>query len=123
MDRRTVLAITLCFLIYLGWQKYYLEPRIPHNEAPTAQTTENQQTLQTANSSNQSLSAQNEAPSSAETNHQTVPKHPAQTVTLQTGTGDATLGDSSPFFVGWSLKNWHQGLSNETPNVDLKFAT
>ena len=29
MDRRTWVALILCLLIYLGWQKFYLEPRMP----------------------------------------------------------------------------------------------
>lgn len=33
MDKRTGLAIALSFLVFYGWQKYYIEPRLPKAEA------------------------------------------------------------------------------------------
>jgi YidC/Oxa1 family membrane protein insertase len=128
MDRRTVLAITLCFFIYLGWQKFYLEPRMPHGEQTSAQT---QQTLQSSQSSGQTSvqnsgaalqsqgsSATNSSAPASDTAH-----HPSQTLQLATGTGEAIVGDSSQLFLDWKLKNYHQGLSNETPAIDLRSVT
>ena len=38
MDRKTLLAIGLSLLFFVGWQKFYIEPRMP--KAGTVATTQ-----------------------------------------------------------------------------------
>lgn len=113
MDRRTTLAIVLCFLIYMGWQKFYLEPRMPHQPTQTAQTAE------TTGTQTQAVTS----PGTPNTVAKAAPSRPSETVTLPTGTGDAVLNDSSGFFSGWKLKSYRLGLSSDTAAVDLQSVT
>ena len=38
MDRRTLLTMALCFLVFFGWQKFYIEPRTPRARPGNTQT-------------------------------------------------------------------------------------
>jgi YidC/Oxa1 family membrane protein insertase len=117
MDRRTTLAIVLCFAIYMGWQKLYLEPRIPH---PPAQT---QTTTSPAVQPTQDLSANTQAVSQDSVTTITPTKKPSQSLTLQTGTGDSEIGDGSHLFKDWRLKSYRVGLAPEAARVDMKTVT
>ncbi len=119
MDRNTVLAIFLCFSIYVGWQKYYIEPRIQHETAlqtqlttppaPASSTAGNQAAIQSNATANVAVtSAKKTAP---------------QTKTLSTETGTALLGDGNQAFVGWTLKGYKLGIAPEAAAVDLKSVT
>ena len=119
MDRKTLLAITLCFLIYLGWQKVYLEPRyhMESSVAPTQKALESKET--------QPLFPPQSGPAHSETAvspHEKV-QPISQKVTLSTGTGDATLTNSGSFLSGWTLKNYKQGIAASAPAVDLHSVT
>ena len=117
MDRRTLLAITLCFLIYMGWQKYYLEPRLPTTNV--SQIT-NQKPEQQPITTTQNAAPEEEASAPApELTH----KRPTQTLALETPTGQAAVGDGADIFADWSLKNYHEGVSNSTASVNLPYVT
>ena len=87
MDRRTLLTISICFMIYLGWQKFYLEPRLPHPQAVS-------QTVGTAGGTTPGsmTTAASAVTTTATTSSGTATavassKKPVQTLSLQTGTG------------------------------------
>jgi YidC/Oxa1 family membrane protein insertase len=117
MDRRTLLTISICFLIYLGWQKFYLEPRIPHPQAvsQTVGTTSAQATQSVSASTG---TAQNSSASVAPQS-----KKPHQSLSLQTGTGEAVAGDGSAIFNDWKLKSYRVGLAPEAAAVDMQTVT
>jgi YidC/Oxa1 family membrane protein insertase len=119
MDRRTLLAIILCFGIFLAWQKLYIEPRMPKQVPTTAQTqsppTESTNAT-TGSSAQQQPTAQTHAAAS-----QT--KKPAQTETMISGTGEATLSDSGKWIRNWNLKEYYRGLSVDTGAVDVNAVT
>src|SRR5690349_19102346 len=114
MDRKTLLAISLCFLIYLGWQKLYLQPYQTSTtqtltvQNPSAPPSENlSQHLNTTAGDqtklSQSSAVQQKAPSA---------KRPAQRLALQTSLGEAILGDDGRFFADWTLKGYKLGISS-----------
>jgi YidC/Oxa1 family membrane protein insertase len=105
-------------MIYLGWQKFYLEPRLPHQ----TQTTTQQQALESAGSPTQGMTAQGNVSSKTAVPSESA-HHPSQTVTLNTGTGEAIVSDSAKFFSGWKLKSYSLGLSADTGAVDLSSVT
>jgi YidC/Oxa1 family membrane protein insertase len=113
MDRRTLLAIVLCFLVYLGWQKFYLEPLAPRKALVQSTSPKDSKAPQTP-------SAQSSSTVSAPTSAQ---KKPAESKVLSTGTGEAVVGDGPRYFVGWNLKSYRQGLTQETAAVDLRSVT
>ncbi|MGK5089712.1 membrane protein insertase YidC [Bdellovibrionota bacterium FG-2] len=121
MDKRTGLAIALCFLIYLGWQKLYLEPRIPRSpqtsaqQAPAAEALSAPQAQAPAAPTLAKPAAQISPPSATLS-------RPEQTALLKTALGTVTVGNSSPFFLDWKLNDYHLGVSPQTPNIDLKTA-
>lgn len=118
MDRKSLLAIVLCFGIFLAWQKLYIEPHMPKQVPVTEQQTTAAQNTGTPTSPTATTSIPPSegkgAPHAA---------HPARTITLQTGTGDAVIGDNGKVFTGWNLKDYYQGLSVDTGAVDLQTVT
>ncbi len=120
MDRRTLLAISLSFLIFFGWQKLYLEPRTrPVGNPPGIETAIQDQNRQT--------SITGVAPDQiTRGGSPTTPppaQHAPQTLALANGTGSAVLGDGSAFFVGWDLKSYRLGISEQAAAVDLSSVT
>jgi YidC/Oxa1 family membrane protein insertase len=113
MDRRTLVAVILCFLIFLGWQKYYIEPRnqIAQQQAFTSAPPE--------------ATAPGAAPgqSSPSATTATAPLTATRSEALATGTGEALVGDGAQFFSGWSLKSYKLGLTPEASAVDLQSVT
>jgi YidC/Oxa1 family membrane protein insertase len=119
MDRRTLLAIILCFGIFLAWQKLYIEPRMPKQPPASAQI-QNQTPPSAATSSTTASSQQTAIPNPSAP---TQTKRPAQTEAFVTGTGDTVLADSGKWIRGWNLKDYYQGLNVDTGAVDIKTVT
>jgi YidC/Oxa1 family membrane protein insertase len=118
MDRRTLLAIILCFGIFLAWQKLYIEPRMPKQVQTTTQT-QSQPSASTSTTT---------APSAQQSTTQTQAaapqaKKPAQTESLISGTGDAILADSGKWIRSWNLKEYYRGLNVDTGAVDVQAVT
>lgn len=112
MDRRTLLAIGLCFLIFMGWQKFYIEPRLP--KATTAVAT---------NTTNTAPSAMTAASDSAAQPVKPQPPTEVKSYTLLTGTGSAFAGNGGKFFTGWQLSQFRQSLAKDASSVELKTIT
>jgi YidC/Oxa1 family membrane protein insertase len=112
MDRRTLLAIALCFGIFALWQKLYLEPRVP---APGAQTQVQTQTAQQQAPTAQTFPAAAAPPALRSKEPKSVP--------VATGIGVAEAGNGTRFFTGWNLKGYRLGTSQDSAAVDLKAVT
>jgi len=119
MDRKTWLAISLCFLIYVGWQKFYLEPRTLPPGAPQNQLATQSQAPST--------SAQTQATTATTTGTRaatnTAPAVPKQTFNLNTATGTALLGNGGDFLENWQIKNYHLTQTTNAASVDLNYVT
>jgi YidC/Oxa1 family membrane protein insertase len=110
IDRRTPIAILICVLIFLAWQKLYLEPRsVQAPPAPAAQTAQ--------------------APTGTPVTGTTPPavgiptaRASAELVSkpMATGTGEALISNGPYLFSGWQLKSYRRGLGQETPSVELQ---
>jgi YidC/Oxa1 family membrane protein insertase len=113
MDRNTILAVTLCFLIFLGWQKFYQEPRM-HPQSVQQSTP----TVQSPSAS--TVLFNQESPlKKVKDSH----PRPSKNVRISTGTGEAILGDGGYVFSGWQLKSYKLGLSPEAAAVDMHSVT
>lgn len=126
MDRRTLLAITLCFLIYLGWQKLYFEPRFQaeHPQAPTALTNPSESTGNQTQTHETKPSAIGDQKIQSYSAKSTKPVHrDSQKLQVPTSIGQVTLSDSSAFFSGFSLKSYKLGISPEAAAVDMESVT
>ncbi len=111
MDRRTLLAIGLCFGILFAWQKFYMEPQEAHLRAQAQQQPTSGQTQQ------------DEPVTQPQASPPPRPAHPSQSLTLSTSTGPAILGDGNLAITNWTLNSYHVGLSTSTPPVDLYSVT
>ena len=105
MDKRTLLAIGLCFGIMLAWQKFYIEPTAIHNQnSEQAANQGTQQPLSNAPVSsgaviqggNSDLSSSLASPTGKEQREIAVPVGPLK------------VGSGSRFFADWKLKEYPQ---------------
>lgn len=118
MDRNTIVAMVLCLGIFLGWQKFVIEPRMG-TQNPAAV----QQAPAHTSGSQETTSAQ---PTSVV--NPTVASHPqtdakpsrsVQTTTLDSGTGSVTLSDTGAMIQTWKLKDYRLGLDSSSENVEM----
>ncbi|MBC7693002.1 MAG: membrane protein insertase YidC [Methylotenera sp.] len=132
MDRRTLLAVALCFLIFMGWQKYYIEPRMPHATAvtQTAPQTGEAPTATQAVTAGRPDTAQNAANisnpatlSTAPAVKSGTPAAPFESRSIKVSTGTALIGNGPKIFTGWDLTSYRLGLAPETAAVDMKSTT
>ncbi len=117
MDRKTLLAIALSLVFFVGWQKFYIEPRLP--KPGTAAV---------------GAGAQMSSPAGAPAVDLTQPGASAKLVTppklttvnsteIMTGTGPAKIGDAGKFFTGWSLTQYRVELKKNSPTIALNQVT
>ena len=119
MDRKTLLALILCLIIPIAWQKFVLQDY--PQQTPVTQTapqTQLQQPETVSQGTSPSLNQQPKPSVPVKTS-----SRPAKTVTLKTGTGDATIGDGQHFFVGWNLKSYKLGIAPQAAAVDMQSVT
>jgi YidC/Oxa1 family membrane protein insertase len=120
MDRKTLLAMALSFLIIFGWQKLYLEPRLPRNNTQIAQINHQQQSqpnqAQSTTPPNGASLSQASKPTSAPKAKQELP--------LEVSTGAAKISNGPKLFADWNLKSYKLSLPTQTAKqaaaVDLK---
>lgn len=124
MDRNTILAVTLCFLIFMGWQKLYVEPHMQHPESQITATLNS-----TPNSDGRSAQ-QNLSPTQIPPSSQTQilaptrsAQHPEVSLPLEMKWSTASLSDGSYFFNGWTLKNYKLALAPAALAVDMRSVT
>jgi YidC/Oxa1 family membrane protein insertase len=117
MDRKTILAVMLCLLIYMGWQKFYIEPRFPQGTAPVVTQTQ-QNTSPVVTDSTVVSQAK-----SATTPQPPATRRPPQTVALRTSISDAQVGDAGAFFTDWQLKTYKLGIASDSAAVNLHSVT
>lgn len=119
MDRRTIFAVALCFFIFMGWQKLYVEPRLPKQS--TALSTGSSITTPTG-ATPTSLGGTNEIRPQGAVLAKTQ-THSPTFEKLNSETGTVILGDGNAVFSGWDLNNYRVGLSQKTNAIDLKTVT
>ncbi len=117
MDRRTFLAISLCFLIFLVWQKIFIEPRMPVNG--TALVTAEPKKAEPA----PLLQAASTTAVPIQEN-----RHKGEVKKLELHNGTLIFNEGNSVVSNWVLKNYHAGLSsnsniNETTLMDLQTMT
>jgi len=107
MDRKTLLAIGLSLLIFVGWQKYYIEPRLPKTAPVSAQVT-------TAPGTTAAPTSPTTAPQAIE-QKQVV----AKSTEIATASGPAYIGDAGKFFTDWKVTQYRTSVDKAAPIIDL----
>lgn len=115
MDRKTLLAIGLSLLFFVGWQKFYIEPRLPKAG----------QSVAPSGTEAVALSSPGGAPAAGlgtnGTAAQPVATKPIEvkSTDIVTGTGPAKIGDAGKFFTGWQLNDYRATREKTSQPVDL----
>ncbi len=122
MDRKTLIAIILCMGIFLGWQKYYIEPRLPKTSETPSQT-QTTAAAPAANSAGVPTTIGTGATTASMQPAATQPARPAKTETIAAPTGDAILGDGAYLLKSWKLKEYREALAPEAASVTLQTVT
>jgi YidC/Oxa1 family membrane protein insertase len=91
----------------MGWQKFYLEPRMPKTAA-------------TAPAASGTASSQEQAKSGGTIVPQKQASKPLESRSIALGSGEAFVGNGAKVFTGWNLKSYRLGISPEAAAVDLK---
>lgn len=115
MDRRTLLAIVLCFLIFLGWQKLVIEPSTPKSQTTAAHATRAETSGSVKSPQDTKSTIRQEPVKQA--------SRPHETKSISTSTGTATIGDSAKFITGWDLKSYRLGMGQDAKPVGLESVT
>lgn len=103
MDRRTLVAITLCFAIYMGWQKLYLEPRL-HAQQASQKNVQPQNTSATAGGSGVP------APTASVGS---IPTPQAKVETLTSESGPLQVSNAAQLIQDWTLSAYSRGGAAE----------
>ncbi|MBC7384664.1 MAG: membrane protein insertase YidC [Cryobacterium sp.] len=115
MDRKTLIAIGLSLIVFVGWQKFYIEPRMPK---PTAVET----TTMTAGGSSGTNSTNTATSSGALSGSvQAISQKEiiAKSTEISTGTGPAFIGDAGRFFTDWKLTAYKREMKKDAPTIDM----
>lgn len=118
MERKTLLAITLSFLIFLGWQKFVIEPRYP--KAPPAPAASAEKTAAT-----QSGAQKAQAPVTTATQQQGFmpfgyqPKQEPVSKSIALKAGKASLSNEEKLVSQWRLDSYRKTRSKDSDPVDL----
>jgi YidC/Oxa1 family membrane protein insertase len=116
MDRKTLLAIGLSLLFFIGWQKYYIEPRLPKNTQPTG--TVQATGISSPDATSPGLDRGGESVKKIE-----VKPIEVNETAIVTGTGPAKIGDAGRFFTEWKLTQYQTELKKDSPAIDLAGVT
>jgi YidC/Oxa1 family membrane protein insertase len=114
MDRKTLLAIGLSLLFFIGWQKFYIEPRLPKaGQVTTASGTEAVSLSAPGGVANPMGANGGEAKAVV------VKPIEVKSTDIVTGTGPSKIGDAGKFFTGWQLSSYRTHIEKTAPAVDL----
>lgn len=125
------MAIVLSFLIFFGWQKFYIEPQMQTGRNKAQPTTS-----APANPTDSSKKSDTSIPSGSEINTSapdartairpvtpSSQRVPPESKALAVSTGAAKVGNGSKIFTDWDLKSYRLGISPEAAAVDLSSVT
>ncbi|OFZ80110.1 MAG: hypothetical protein A3K03_12300, partial [Bdellovibrionales bacterium RIFOXYD1_FULL_44_7] len=117
MDRRTLLAIGLCFVIFLGWQKLYLEPRAKDSARQATVIGQSPQAAPEAQTApgNESKSFKSAKPTA---------EVAIETKQITVSTGVAEVSNTNSLVSGWALKKYKAGKGEKAvDNITLGTVT
>ncbi|MBN22103.1 MAG: hypothetical protein CL678_12555 [Bdellovibrionaceae bacterium] len=115
MDKRSIVAIVLCFFIFLGWQKLYLEPRV-----------QGQKTNKTSNSEITKDEGVKTVPESSHAIAKQVQMknlEPVQKVEMNLHSSALVLGSGASFLEAWHLNDYTLDKTQKDLKVDLLSVT
>jgi YidC/Oxa1 family membrane protein insertase len=120
MDRNTILAVTLCFLIFMGWQKLYVEPHMQPSVSQISAPLNSNAPQASPQMNNSHVASSPET----QTHSPSMATSPAEiSLALETQMGTASLSNGNDFFNGWTLKNYKLALTPDAAAVDLHSVT
>ena len=123
MDRKTIIAITLCFVIFVAWQKYYLEPQAKQRAAYQQAQLEQQKRLQAQNTTAPTAAATKKPEAAPQISAQAQAPATIQKPEIRklvSKTGELTLSNGSKFFSDWKLSGYNIDISKQSPTIDLQ---
>jgi YidC/Oxa1 family membrane protein insertase len=117
MDRKTLLAIGLSLLFFIGWQKYYIEPRLPKPGVVNVNGSTEAVAVTAPGEKAPPELSEKKGPAA-----KPIKVHPIKvnSTAIETGTGPAEIGDAGKFFTGWQLSNYHTGSEPGSPQITLE---
>jgi len=116
MDRKTLLAIGLSLLFFVGWQKFYIEPRLVKPVQVTAPSgTEAVALTAPGGTPAQGMSTN----TGGEAKPVAARPIEVKSTDIVTGTGPAKIGDAGKFFTDWKITEYRSDIKKSAPPIDL----
>ena len=120
MERRTLIAITLCIGVIMAWQKYYIEPHIAQVPTQNAAAVVSRPSVESpVQSAGASLGKVAAPIKSTPENSQEKPEFKTNSLLAST----ITFSNGHSLISDWKLKNYRKAISQEAPPVDLQSVT
>ncbi len=126
MDKNALIAVMISLAIWVGWQKYYLEPYQQHavveqQVQEAARKASLQQEQNKANIDSIGFAPKNilAAQGKLSIGKQT----PVSSASLETDSYQMKLTNGPSLFDGWVLKNYYQSLQHKGDTINLKLVS
>jgi YidC/Oxa1 family membrane protein insertase len=120
MDKRTLLAISLCFLIFAGWQEFYIKPQMQARQAAIQRQRGVQPTATAPGGS--AVSSASGTGANAPTDSMATSAAPAEVApqleTVRLATGPAKISNGPRLFADWDLERYR--LPGDESRGDLQ---
>lgn len=116
MDRKTLLAIGLSLLVFIGWQKFYIEPRLPKANQVSAG-------MQSTAFTNDQAQVPQLSGEAVKVQAASQGKIVAKSTEISTHSGPSYIGDGGKFFTDWKISQYRTALDKSAPITDLATVT
>ena len=122
MDRNTILAVVLSLAIWMGWQKFYMEP-IQKRAAEQSRLQKLESDQASPAGAAQMGVASPGATAIAPAFGSSGKTAELKSLKLETGNSTVTVSSGAGFFQAWELKGYSNAMEKSSAKVDLKSVT
>ena len=119
MDKRTLLALTLSFLIFMGWQKFYIEPRLPKTNPATQTVGANPPVapIPPTNASTGMGALTGSVPTAS------LNAAPSEEIPFQTKVAHGTVGNAKKFFTTFEIEKFTDAYQSTPTPIRMNTVT
>ncbi len=121
MDKKTVLAFVLSFVVLVGWSFFFgpTQEQVPPGQKPVSQESPGGPSTQTVPAESAQTAPQPSVAGSVETAPAAIPVQDEKEITVETPLYKAVFTNVGPAVKSFKLKNFRETLDPNSPLIDL----